>query len=200
MVDTVAIPRQALRTELAARDDTFALVDFAPCADPEATRRRIDELLASRFPNAEARSQQELKDDQAADIDQLLTLIYAMLGLSVIVSVFGVVNTLSLTILERTRELAMLRAIGTSRRQVRRMIRYESVITALLGAIIGAVIGLGLGIGAVEALEDEGLILSIPVSLPIIVLVLGIVIGVIAAIRPARRASRLDVIESLQYE
>jgi putative ABC transport system permease protein len=200
IVDTVAVSRRTVRARLGARDDIITFVGFTPEADPEATRKRIDRLLESRFPNAEARSQQELKDDQAADIDQLLTLIYAMLGLSVIVSVFGVVNTLSLTILERTRELAMLRAIGTSRSQVRRMIRYESVITALLGAIVGAAIGLGLGVAAVEALKDEGLILSIPVSLPVIVLVLGIVIGILAAIRPARRASRLNVIESLQYE
>ena len=200
IVDTVAIPHRTLRAELGARDDILTLVDFAPGADPDGTRKRIDRLLESRFPNAEARSQQQLKEDQAADIDELLTLIYAMLGLSVIVSVFGVVNTLSLTILERTRELAMLRAIGTSRSQVRRMIRYESVITALLGAIVGAVIGLGLGVAAVEALKDEGLILSIPISLPLTVLALGVAIGILAAIRPARRASRLNVIESLQYE
>ena len=200
IVESLALPRQTLRTELGARDDVLTFVSFAPGADPDATRAKIDELLSSRFPNAEARSQQELKDEQENDINQLLTLIYAMLGLSVIVSVFGVVNTLSLTILERTRELAMLRAIGTSRSQVRRMIRYESIVTALLGAVIGTVIGLGLGIGAVEALKEEGLVLSIPVSLPIVVIVLGIAIGVLAAIRPARRASRLEVVEGLQYE
>ena len=200
IVDAIAVPRSTMRAELDARDDGLVLLTFAQGADPGATRERIDQLLASRFPNAEARSQQELKDDQAAEIDQLLTLIYAMLGLSVIVSLFGVVNTLSLTILERTRELGMLRAIGTSRSQVRRMIRYESVITALLGAIIGAVIGLGLGIAAVEALEEEGLILSLSASLPLTVLILAIAIGILAAIRPARRASRLNVIESLQYE
>ena len=200
VVDTLAVPRATLQEELGARDDVLTLVGFASGADPDATRQRIDELLSSRYPNAEARSQQELKEDQEADVDELLTLIYAMLGLSVIVSVFGVVNTLSLTILERTRELAMLRAIGTSRSQVRRMIRYESVITALLGATVGTLIGLGLGIGAVEALKEEGLVLSIPASLPIIVVVLGIAIGILAAIRPARRASRLEVVQALQYE
>jgi putative ABC transport system permease protein len=113
---------------------------------------------------------------------------------------FGVVNTLSLTIFERTRELGMLRAIGTSRRQVRRMIRYESVVTALLGAVTGAVIGLGLAIAAVQALSSEGLSLSIPATLPLIVLVAAILIGVVAAIGPARRASRINVLEALQYE
>ena len=141
-----------------------------------------------------------MKADQSQQIDQLVTLIYVLLGLAVIVSVFGVVNTLALTILERTRELGMLRAIGTSRSQVRRMVRYESVINALLGTVVGAVIGVLLASAAVEALKDEGLILSIPLALPIVVLVAAIVLGVLAAIGPARRASRLDVIESLQYE
>ena len=165
-----------------------------------ATRQAIDDLLSDRFPNAEARSQEEFKSDRQGEIDQLIALIYVMLGLSVLISIFGVVNTLSLTIFERTRELGMLRAIGTSRSQVRRMIRYESIVTALLGATVGAVVGLVLGIGAVTALDDEGLELAVSPSLPITVLVAAIVIGIVAAIAPARRASRVDVIEALQYE
>jgi putative ABC transport system permease protein len=199
-VDSVALPRETVRRRLGARDDSIVFASFASGANPDASRGRIDRLLETRFPNAEARSQQELRDDWEGEIDQLLALIYAMLGLSVIVSIFGIVNTLSLTIFERTREIGMLRAIGTSRSQVRRLVRYESVVTALLGASTGAVIGLLLAIGAVEALREEGLILSISVGLLIAVMVAAIVIGVIAAIRPARRASRLNVIESLQYE
>ena len=179
---------------------SWCFVGFAAGADADATREQVDAFLEERFPNAEARDQEELKADQSEQIDQLVTLIYVLLGLAVIVSVFGVVNTLALTILERTRELGMLRAIGTSRSQVRRMVRYESVINALLGTVVGAVIGVLLASAAVEALKDEGLILSIPLALPIVVLVAAIVLGVLAAIGPARRASRLDVIESLQYE
>jgi putative ABC transport system permease protein len=199
-VQTLAVSRDAVRSVLGARDDFIVFAGFAPGADPEATREEVDAFLEERFPNAEARNQEELKADQSAQIDQLVTLIYVLLGLAVIVSVFGVVNTLALTILERTRELGMLRAIGTSRSQVRRMVRYESVINALLGTVVGAVIGVLLASAAVEALKDEGLILSIPLALPIVVLVAAIVLGVLAAIGPARRASRLDVIESLQYE
>ena len=115
-------------------------------------------------------------------------------------STFGIVNTLSLTIFERTRELALLRAIGTSRRQVRRMIRYESVVTAMLGALVGAITGIGLGIAGVTALEEEGLVLSLSAAVPVGVLIVAVLIGILAAIRPARRASRLQVIEALQYE
>jgi putative ABC transport system permease protein len=199
-VQTLALSRDAVRSRLGARDDFMVFVGFAPGADPAATRAAIDTFLEERFPNSEARNQEELKADQSQQIDQLVTLIYVLLGLAVIVSVFGVVNTLALTILERTRELGMLRAIGTSRSQVRRMVRYESVINALLGTVVGAVIGVLLASAAVEALKDEGLILSIPVALPLVVLIAAIVLGVVAAIGPARRASRLDVIESLQYE
>ena len=200
VVNEVAIPREVVRGALGASQDTTTFVNFAAGADPEATRAAIDGLLSERFPNAEARSQAEFKSDRQGEIDQLIALIYVLLGLSVLISIFGVVNTLSLTIFERTRELGMLRAIGTSRSQVRRMIRYESIVTALLGATVGAVIGLALGIGAVTALEDEGLSLAVSPSLPITVLVAAIVIGIVAAIAPARRASRVDVIEALQYE
>jgi putative ABC transport system permease protein len=199
-VQTLALPRATVRERLGARDDFMTLIGFAPGAEREATRTRVDELLEQRFPNAEARDQEELKEDQSAQVDQLVTLIYVLLGLSVIVSVFGIVNTLALTILERTRELGMLRAIGTSRSQVRRMVRYESVINALLGTVVGTVIGLVLAAAAVTALEDEGLVLSIPAALPIVVLLAAIFLGVLAAIGPARRTSRLDVIEALQYE
>src|SRR5690606_8224974 len=162
---------------------------------PQRTRAAVDRVLAQRYPVAEARDQQELKDEQAQQIDQLITLIYVLLGLAVIVSVFGIVNTLALTILERTRELAMLRAIGTSRSQLRRMVRYESVISALLGTVVGGVFVLVLASVAVRALEEEGLILSLPIGLPIVVLIAAFVLGVVAAIGPARRTSRPDLHE-----
>lgn len=200
IVDTLALDRGVLRDELGAQDDTTIFVNFADGADPAAVRTEIDTLLAEEFPSAEARNQEEYKQDREEELNQLIALIYVLLGLSVLVSLFGVINTLSLTILERTRELGMLRAIGTSRRQVRQMIRYESIVTALLGALVGAVIGLGLGAAAVIALADEGLELTIPVTLPIVVLVTAIALGIVAAVTPARRASRVDIIRALQYE
>ncbi len=200
LVATLALPIDTLRRQFDARQDFADLVGFAPGADGAATRARIDTLLADRFPQAEARNQEELKQQQEDGINQLLALIYVLLALSVIVSLFGVVNTLVLTIYERTREIGMLRAIGASRSQIRRMVRYESLITALIGALIGAVIGLAVAIAAVEALKDDGLVLGIPIAGIVLVLIAAGVAGVIAGIWPARRAAKIEVMEALQYE
>jgi putative ABC transport system permease protein len=200
LVSTLALPVETIRARFDARQDFADLVGFAPDADPAATGERVDELLADRFPQAEARDQQQFKQEQEDAINQLLALIYVLLALSVLVSLFGVVNTLVLTIYERTREIGMLRAIGASRSQIRRMVRYESLITAMIGALIGAAIGLAIAIAAVEALEDEGLVLGVPVVGIVVVLILAGVAGVIAGIWPARRASKIEVMEALQYE
>ena len=121
-------------------------------------------LLAQAFPTAEVMNQQELKQNQENQINPLLGLVYALLSLAIIVSLFGIANTLALSIYERTRELGMLRAVGMSRRQVRRMIRYESVITALIGAVLGMVLGLIFAALMSVPLQDQGFVLSYPVG------------------------------------
>lgn len=200
LVQSVAVPNDVLRESFDVRQDFVVLAKFEEGADPAAVRAAIDDLLASRYPNAEARDQQELREEQEQSINGLVSLIYVLLTLAVILSLIGVGITLVLTVLERKRELGMLRAIGASRSQVRRMVRYESLITAMIGAIIGAVIGIAIGFAAVEALEDEGLVLSFPVLAIVVVLVLAAVAGVLAGIWPARRASRIEVMEALAYE
>jgi putative ABC transport system permease protein len=199
-VESIAIPLGTFERDFAVSQNDNVIVGFDPGADFAAARAGVDRALARDFPNVESRSQQQLKDDQRDQINRLLLLIYVLLGLSIVISLFGVVNTLILTIHERTREIGMLRAIGTSRSQVRQLIRYESVITAMIGALIGAAIGLLLAIVAVEALAGEGLVLSIPYLLLVIMLMLAAVAGVAAAIAPARRAARINVMEALQYE
>ena len=120
--------------------------------------------------------------------------------MSVLISVFGIVNTLTLSIHERTRELGLLRAVGMSRRDVRRMIRYESVITACFGALLGLVLGLFFSFVVIEALSEEGIGFSLPIGQVVGLLVFAIAVGVLAAILPARRAAKLDVLEAISYE
>jgi putative ABC transport system permease protein len=193
------VPSQTLKSQYGVKQDQFVLVKLDPNADEKAVRRDAKRVLAA-FPQAELLTHQGFKDDQGNQLNQVLGLIYVLLALSVIVSLFGIVNTLALAIHERTRELGMLRAIGTSRAQVRRMVRYESVITALIGAVMGAVLGVCFALIISRPLESEGFSLSFPVGTLLVLLVLAGVAGVLAAIGPARRASRLDVLEALAYE
>jgi putative ABC transport system permease protein len=179
---------------------TNVFVNLADGADTATVRAAIDERLGDQFPTTKSENQEELKDSIGEELNTLLGVVYALLFLAVIVSLFGIVNTLALSIHERTRELGLLRAVGTSRRQVRRIVRYEAVITALIGAILGAILGVVFAVVVSRPLADEGFILSIPVGTLLILLVLAIIAGVIAAIGPARRASRLDVLEALAYE
>jgi putative ABC transport system permease protein len=155
-------------------------------------------LALNDFPNAKVQDQQEFKDNQVAGLSAVLNILYVLLALSVIVSLFGIINTLALSVFERTRELGLLRAIGMTRRQTARMIRQESVVTALIGAVLGILLGIALGgllVARIDFIE-----FSLPVFTLIVVALAAIVVGIIAAILPARRASRLNVLEALQYE
>src|ERR1044072_2936256 len=130
----------------------------------------------------------------------MLKMIYVLLGFSVLVSLFGMVNTLVLAVYERTRELGMLRAVGMTRRQARRMIRQESVITALIGAALGIPLGIFLAALITQAMSKYGVTMSLPVTELVVFTAVAIIAGVLAAIIPARRASRIDVLAALQYE
>jgi putative ABC transport system permease protein len=157
-------------------------------------------LALNGFPDGKIQTQSEFKTNQEQFINKLLNALYGLLGLSVIISLFGVVNTLVLSVFERTRELGMLRAVGMTRRQVRRMIRHESIVTAMIGAALGIAVGFFLAILTTHALSGEGFVLSIPWT-TIMAFVIGtIVAGILAAVLPARRAARLNVLEALQYE
>jgi putative ABC transport system permease protein len=149
----------------------------------------------------EVRDQAEFKQQQEDQVNQILGLITALLLLSIIIALFGIVNTLALSIFERTRELGLLRAVGMSRRQVRSMIRGESVIIAVMGAIIGLAVGVLFGYAVVNALSDEGIgSVVIPTGQLLTYVILAGIAGVIAAVFPARRAARLDVLAAISYE
>ena len=139
--------------------------------------------------------------EQKQQVNQFLYLIYGLLGLSVIIAVLGVVNTLSLSVIERTREVGLLRAVGVTRRQLRTMIRLESVVVAVLGAVLGLVMGVAFGASVVAALKDDGLTdLAVPWPWLAGFLLLAVLAGVLAAVLPARRAARLDVLEAIGTE
>jgi putative ABC transport system permease protein len=152
----------------------------------------------NNYPDAKVQTEQEFINNEEQGLNKFLLLLYILLGLSIIVSLFGIVNTLVLTVFERTREIGMLRAVGMTRRQTRRMIRHESVVTALIGAALGIPLGAGLA-----ELFDRA-IGSVPFTVPwgtiVIFVIAAIIVGLLAAIFPARRASRLNVLEALQYE
>ena len=179
---------------------TNELIAISEDADADRVRGEIDAVLASDFPTIESQDQQELKDSIGEQLNTLLGAVYGLLLLAVIVSLFGIVNTLALSIYERTRELGLLRAVGMSKRQARRIVRYEAVITALIGAVLGIGLGVVFAIIASRPLADEGFELEIPIATLVILLVLAVIAGIVAAIGPARRASRLDVLEALAYE
>jgi putative ABC transport system permease protein len=162
-----------------------------------AAKAALENQLKS-FPNAKVQTKKEFVDNQISGLNAILNVLFVLLALSVVVSLFGIVNTLILTVYERTRELGMLRAIGMTRRQVRRMIRAESVITALMGGVIGIVLGLVLG-GLLAARVDF-IVFALPWVQVVVFAVAAIVVGLLAAIFPARRASKLNVLEALQYE
>ncbi|HEX8104771.1 MAG TPA: FtsX-like permease family protein [Solirubrobacteraceae bacterium] len=180
----------------AANGFTFARVQGG--AAP-ATTRRLQAAIAA-FPEADVATKAAWVTDRTGAIDQILALFYALLALSVVVSLFGMVNTLVLSVFERTREIGMLRAIGMTRRQVRRMIRHESVITALIGATLGLPLGVALAALGARALADEGVGFHLPTGSLVVFVLVAVVAGVLAAIAPARRAARLDVLHALQQQ
>jgi putative ABC transport system permease protein len=137
---------------------------------------------------------------QLACVDQTLAIISVLLALAVIVSLLGIVNTLALSVIERTRELGMLRAVGMTRRQTRRMIRHEGVITALLGATLGIAVGTFLAALVTVALRDQGTQFAVPVGSIVAFVVIAVAAGILAAVGPARRASRLRPLVALAYE
>jgi putative ABC transport system permease protein len=163
------------------------------------TQAGLERALAA-FPDAKPQTRAEYVKAQSSFINTMLNLLYVLLALSVIVSLFGMLNTLVLSVFERTRELGMLRAVGMTRRQMRHMVRHESVITALIGAALGLPLGTMLAAAVTHALGKYGVTFSLPVASLVVFTVAATIAGILAAIAPARRASRLNVLEALQYE
>jgi putative ABC transport system permease protein len=182
-----------------SRDPISLLVAVSDDADPATVQARVKTALEA-FPTAEVESKAEYKETFESQLDQIIYLLYAMLAMSVIISLFGIANSLFLSIHERTGELGVLRAIGATKSQVRRVIRYESVITAVIGGLLGTAVGVGFGWLVTESLSELGLSPSVPVGQLLALLGLSVVVGVLGAIAPARRAARVDVLAAVTQE
>lgn len=182
-------------------DEQDALVYVKATGDEDAARAAIERAIGADFPNVEVFTRAEYRDDQERAIDRFLAVTVALLLLAEIIAVLGIVNTLALSVSERTRELGLLRTVGMTRRQVRRMVRGESVVIALIGGVVGTAIGLFWGWAFTAALESQGVTqLSIPWAQLVAFVVLSMLAGVVAALAPAWRAARLDVLDAIATE
>ena len=196
---TVTLSAAAFDAAYTQPNDIFAFVKMRGGVT-EANTKALAAAVAAKFPNTKISTRSQFKKNQEQGLNQLLNLLFVLLGLSVIISLFGIVNTLVLTVFERTREIGMLRAVGMTRRQVRRMIRYESIVTALIGAALGIALGFFLAALVTRALSDQGVVFAVPWGQVVIFVIAAVVVGILAAILPARRASRIDVLRAISYE
>jgi putative ABC transport system permease protein len=182
------------------RDAQLTLVKGVPGVPASTLQQSVKTAVALGYPTAEVQTRQEYVDGMTKQINQLLMLIYALLAMSVVISLFGIVNTLVLSVHERTREIGMLRAIGASRRQIRRMVRYESVITAVIGGLLGIVVGVTFAAVLVSQLGSEGITFALPAVQLLVFLVVSAFVGVLAAVLPARRAAKIQILDAIHYE
>ncbi len=179
--------------------DAFIFVNVADGGDAATTRAAIEGLLED-YPNVQVQDQTELTQSLRDQVDSLLNVMIGLLGLALVIALIGIVNTLALSVFERTREIGLLRAVGMTRRQVRGMIRWESVIVSVFGATLGLVVGAFFGWAVVTALGDDLPVLEFPAGRMVFYLVGAAIAGVVAAILPARRAARLDVLRAVTTE
>ena len=195
-----SIVSKAMFTRISsARDPWFIFAQAADGVGAADAKDAVDDAL-DPFPIATVESREDYAAAQTELLDQFVYLLYALLAMSVIISLFGIANSLFLSIHERTREFGLLRAVGATRAQVRRMVRYESIITAVIGGLLGTVVGLVFAYLVTESLGDWGLGFTIPAGQLVVFLLLAVLVGIVAAVAPARRGSRLQVLEAMRAE
>lgn len=180
----------------ANQEDYLVMVKAAPGTDQAQLRNALTGLVKP-YVVVSVQNGSEYVDSEASQIDQLLAMVYVLLALAIVIAVLGIVNTLALSVVERTREIGLLRAVGLRRRQLARMITIESVATAVFGAVLGAALGVGLGTAYRHAVRDTIKQLQIPLATIVVVLLASAVVGVIAAAMPAIRAVRLNILQAI---
>jgi putative ABC transport system permease protein len=189
------------QTYLAHTGTPLAVMGIVQVKTPDTTTRQALEQALRDYPNLKVQDRSDLKKSFQKQLDQIVVFFTILLAMSIIIAAVGVINTLALSVIERTREIGLLRAVGTSRRQLRRMIRLESVVIAVFGALLGITIGVSFGAAIQNGLEDNGLtVLDIPVGTLSLYVLLGGLIGMLAALWPAWRAGRMDVLKAIATE
>lgn len=200
-VATLYVSQDALARDFNVTGDLLLMADRTPTADPAAVEASLRTILAD-YPGFKLYSAAEWRDEQLATFNQTYVVFYGLIAALAIPSLLALLNTLAISVLARTREIGMLRAVGATRRQVRRMVMAESLLLSVIGTVFGVAAGLWLGYALVEAMRTIGW--PMPYSFPwggvLLTLVVGIVFGVLAALVPARSASRLDVVAALHHE
>ncbi|HEV8651906.1 MAG TPA: FtsX-like permease family protein [Actinomycetes bacterium] len=180
--------------------DALALVKAGSGVSPDASRAAVDRVVTD-FPNVQVKDQAEYKQEQASQINRVLLLFYVLLALAVVIAFIGIINTLALSVLERVRELGLLRAVGMTRGQLRQMIRWEAVIIAVLGAVLGLVVGTFFGWMLVRSLRGQGVTeFALPVGTLLAFVAAAAIAGVLAAVFPGRRAARIDMLRAITTE
>jgi putative ABC transport system permease protein len=198
LLDSVTVSRELFDTLYDRPLNRWTWANVVGEPGPETTAEL--EQAISGFPDSQVETREEWIQREDQDFNEGLTFLYVLLTFSVFISIFGMINTLVLSVYERTREIGMLRAIGMTRRQIRRMIRQESIITALIGAALGLPLGIFLAALVNRALDEYDVRFSIPWGQLVILTLVAIVIGILAAIAPARRAAKLDPLRAIAYE
>ncbi len=196
---TVIIPLSSFEQNFTEQLDSFVYVRLAPGVEQESARMKIERVTNS-YPTAAVLDAAGFQQQAEEQIDQLLSVLLGLLGLAIIIAILGITNTLSLSVIERTREIGLLRAVGMSRSQVKRMVRWEALITSVFGAVLGVAVGMFFGWALVEALREQDIRFAVPAGQLLLIVAVSGVAGVLAAVPPARRAARLDILEAIAYE
>ncbi len=198
-VDDYLLDMREYNQHYETRADVFVAVKLPAGMPVERAQRRVEEALAA-FPNVQIENRAEFLESQEAQVGQFINLMYLLLVLAVLIAFIGIANTLALSVFERTREIGLLRAVGMTRSQLRRMIRYEAAIISVFGALLGLALGVLFGLALVAALRDDGIQLGIPVGQLLAFVVAAGVVGLGIGLFPARRAARLDVLRAINTE
>jgi putative ABC transport system permease protein len=199
---TVSMSLETMRRVYGVTADSELAIKAASPDERGALQGRVERILRRDYPNLTALSNEELKSDVEAQVNEQFGVFYAIVGVAIFASLFGIINTLSMSVLERTREIGVLRALGSTRWQIRRQVAAESLVIGLIGALLGIAVGAGLGWALLQGLASgvPGVQYRPPITTMAWVAAAGLLLGLIASILPARRAARLDVIRALSYE